>query len=278
MRSLYAKDYQDVPRPLAALPREYEAGHVGVRHAHRRAQLLYAIAGTMLVFTDTGSWIVPPRRALWIPAGSMHEVHCRGRVSLRTIYVEPEACAGFGDTCRAVTVSGLLNELIVEASSLPIEYDVSGRDGRVMALLMDEVQRMQVLPLQVPMPRTPALVAICQRIMRDPSQDAMLDDWVKGSGMARRTFTRRFREETAVSFVQWRQQVRLLDAMARLNEGQPVTMVALDVGYESPSAFTAAFRKAFNALPSKIQALNRPHGWRPVAPVQEDGGRLHGGA
>jgi AraC-like DNA-binding protein len=238
------------------MTREYEAGgQAGARHAHRRAQLLHAIAGTMVVLTDNGSWILPPHRALWIPAGVSHEVHCRGHVSLRTLYIEPEACAGFNNTCHVMTVSKLLNELILEAISLPLEYDLSGREGRLMALLLDEVQRMDILPHQVPMPRTKSLVDVCSRIMRDPSIEAKLDGLAKNTGMARRTFTRRFREETGISFAQWKQQVRLLDAVARLSEGQSVTSVALDVGYESPSAFAAVFRKAFSTSPSKINSL-----------------------
>lgn len=255
MRSIDARDYQDIPRPVAVLTREYEAGQVGTRHSHRRAQLLHAIAGTMVVLTDAGSWILPPHRALWLPPGLPHEVHCRGHVSLRTLYIEPEACAGFNNTCHVITVSKLLSELILEAVSLPVEYELSGREGRLMTLLLDEVQRMDVLPHQVPMPQTKSLVDVCRSIMRDPSIETKLDSLAKNSGMARRTFTRKFREETGISFAHWKQQVRLLDAVARLSEGQSVTRVALDVGYESPSAFAAVFRKTFNTSPSKINIL-----------------------
>jgi AraC-like DNA-binding protein len=69
--------------------------------------------------------------------------------------------------------------------------------------------------------------------------------------MGRRTFTRTFRRETGISFATWRQNVRLLDALARLAEGHSITETALDVGYSSPSAFTAMFHRAFGVAPTQ---------------------------
>jgi AraC-like DNA-binding protein len=256
VKSINAADYQDVPRPVAALVREYDAGYTGERHAHQRAQLLHAIAGTMLVTAEHGSWIIPPHRALWIPPTVSHEVHCRDKVSLRTVYIEPACCHDMGTTCRALDVSNLLSELLVEAGTIELEYDLAGRDGRLMQLLLDEIRRMETLPLYVPMPGSRSLAGICRRIVLDPSLDLGLDDCAALTAMARRTFTRRFREETGMTFAQWRQQVRLREAVVRLGEGDPVTTVALAVGYETPSAFTAVFRRALNILPSKIPALS----------------------
>lgn len=209
----------------------------------------------MLVTAENGSWIIPPHRALWIPPAVPHEVQCRDKVSLRTVYIEPRFCRDMGASCRALNVSNLLSELLVEASAIEIEYDVDGRDGRVMQLLLDEIRRMEALPLHVPMPRTPSLARVCWRIILDPGLALGLDDCADATAMARRTFTRRFRQETGLTFAQWRQQVRLREAVVRLGEGEPVTAVALAVGYETPSAFTAIFRRALNILPSKVPVL-----------------------
>ena len=65
------------------------------------------------------------------------------------------------------------------------------------------------------------------------------------------TLTRMFRRETGQSFSAWRQRVRLLEALARLGAGESVTNVALDVGYDSPSAFTAMFRRELGAAPRR---------------------------
>ncbi|MDB6044762.1 MAG: AraC family transcriptional regulator [Gammaproteobacteria bacterium] len=249
-RSTRGIDYQDIPRPVGALADEYADGHVDPKHSHERAQLVYSTTGVMTVITDQASFVVPPQRAVWVPAGVEHEAHCRGHVSCRTLYVDPVAAPGLPSVCRVIEVSDLLRALIVEATRLPIEYDVNGRDGRVMALILDDIVASQAAPLHVPMPRHPRLIPICVAILQDPAQDDVLDDWAELARMGRRTFTRIFRRETGMSFAAWRQNVRLIEALSRLATGEPVTRVALDVGYNSPSAFAAMFRRAFGVPPT----------------------------
>ncbi|TLY49791.1 MAG: AraC family transcriptional regulator [Gammaproteobacteria bacterium] len=243
-------DYQDIPRPIGALADEYPDGHIDPRHSHARAQLVYSTTGVMTVITDQASFVVPPQRAVWVPARVEHEVHCRGTVTCRTVYVTPDAVPGLPTVCRVIEVSDLLRALIVEATHLPIEYAVNGRDGRVMALILDDIIASQSAPLHVPMPHHPRLVPICVAILRDPAQHDVLDEWADIAGMGRRTFTRCFRKETGMSFATWRQNVRLIEALSRLALGETVTRVALDVGYNSPSAFAAMFRRAFGVPPS----------------------------
>src|ERR1043165_6946223 len=134
-RSTNADDYQHVPRPIAAMPKEFADGHVIAPHAHARAQLLYAASGTMRVIaqeaTSHATWMVPTLRALWIPAAVTHEIRMCGPVSMRTLYIEPEAAPWADDRCAVIEVSGLLRELILEAMRQPVEYDTAGRAGLV---------------------------------------------------------------------------------------------------------------------------------------------------
>ncbi len=247
-------DYQSVPRPVAGLAEEYPPSHVVAWHSHVRAQLIYASAGIMSVMTHSGSFVVPPQRAVWIPGGVEHEVHCRGRVSLRTVYVDPGARTTLPQTCRVLEVSNLFRELIIEATHLPIEYEVDGRDGHVMQLLLDEITATPTAPLHIPMPGSERLARVCRTILKEPAQNDALEDLARSIGMGQRTFTRAFRRETGMSFGAWRQHVRLLEALSRLSAGQSVTTVALDVGYSSPSAFTAMFRRTFGAAPTEYFA------------------------
>lgn len=153
--------------------------------------------------------------------------------------------------CCVYGVSPLLRHLMDDAVDLPAMYDVDGRDGKLMALLIAEIAAMPRLSLHAPLPRDARLVEVCRAIFIAPSIATDLDDVAVAAGMSRRTFTRRFREETGVSFAEWRQQVCLLAAIARLSEGQSVTRVALDLGYGSPSAFTSAFRRVLGDVPSR---------------------------
>lgn len=230
---------------------EYSAGFIDPQHQHSRAQLLYASAGVMSISTAEGSFVVPPQRALWIPSGVEHEVSCREPVSLRTLYFDPSGTADLPSRCRVLEISELMRALILEAMMLPPEYDMGGREGLVMRLIQLEINRMPVAPLHVPMPKDPRLARVCRAIVADPASEGDLDHWAKMAGMGRRTLTRQFKQETGVGLATWRQHVRLLEALSRLATGQPVTTVAFDVGYESPSAFTAMFQRTFGVPPSR---------------------------
>jgi AraC-like DNA-binding protein len=209
--------------------------------------------------TPDATYVVPPQRALWVPSGVVHDARTRGHVSLRSLYVDDSIAASLPRTCRVIEVTSLLRELIVEATRIPIEYDVVSRDGRVMALIVDEIQAAPSAPLHVPMPGHPHLLQICQAILRDPAQKDVLDDWAEAAGMGRRTFTRLFRRETGLTFATWRQNVRLMEAISRLAAGHSITTVAYDVGYNSPSAFTAMFRRAFGVPPTQYMVDASSH-------------------
>ncbi|WP_201316551.1 helix-turn-helix transcriptional regulator [Dyella sp. EPa41] len=257
MRNARADAYENTPRDVIATGNEYPSHYVLPAHSHRRGQLLYASTGVLTTITSEGSWVVPPRRALWIPPGVSHEVHMGGPVSTRSAYVTPEAAraAGLSERCQVIAVSPLLHELLLEAVDLPAEYELDGRDGRVMALLLDEIRRMPALPLNTPLPHDKRLAALCRELLDHPSQEMKIDDMARYAGMSRRHFTRTFREETGMSFTAWRQQACLLAALTRLGNGDAITQVAMDLGYGNPSAFTAAFRRVLGVAPSRYLGM-----------------------
>jgi AraC-like DNA-binding protein len=236
-------------RPVCGLTDEYPAGFVDPLHAHDRIQVLYACSGVMSVVTPQVSFVIPPQRAVWLPAGVPHEVSCRGSVSLRTLYIDPALSEG-PDDCRVVEVSDFLRALILEVVSFGPDYELGGRAGRIVQLLLDEIRGMPNAPYQAPMPEDPRLVRVCQAILADPSDGRDVDHWASVAGMGRRTFTRAFKRETGMGLGVWRQQVRLMEALSMIASGRPVTTVAFDVGYDSPSAFTAMFRRAYGVPPS----------------------------
>jgi AraC-like DNA-binding protein len=250
----HSVDFEQTPRAVVALADEYPAGFVDPCHSHRRAQLLYASSGVMSVITDAGTFVVPPQRAVWLPAGTEHEVSCRGPVSLRTLYIEPIKAAGLPAKPCVLEVSDLLRALIMEAMRLKPEYDLEGRGGRIVDLSLDEIGALPVADLYTPMPMDRRLLRVCRAILENPANDADLDSLASMAGMSRRTLTRAFREETGMSVAAWRQHVRLLEALSLLAVGKPVTTVAFIVGYDSASSFTAMFHKVFGVSPSQYFA------------------------
>jgi AraC-like DNA-binding protein len=256
MRNARVIHYEDTPRDVVATGNDYSAGLVLPTHKHKRGQCLYAINGVLTVTTSEGSWVVPPYRALWIPASVAHAVHMGGVTSTRSAYVLPEAAAkaGLPLHCTVISVSPLLHALLSEAVDLPAEYVLGSRDDRLMRLLLDEIARMPALPLNTPLPQDPRLARLCRALLDSPTLEIDIDTMAREAGMSRRSFTRLFRSQTGTSFSHWRQQACLLAALVRLGRGEAVTHVAMELGYGSTSAFTAAFRRTLGAPPSHYLA------------------------
>lgn len=221
-------------------------------HYHPEDQLIFASRGVMTVSTKRGIWVIPPMRAMWIPAGTPHSVRMSGPVSMRTLYflpglVRPLPAAG----CFVVNVSPLLKELILHACSCaPLDRRVPTQ-RRVIAILADQLKAAPSVPLQLPYPSDPRGLRVTRALEADPAESGSLDHLSRGSGASKRTIERIFLAETKMSFRQWRQQYRLLHAMQTLASGEKVTTAALDAGYSSPSAFIAIFRRQFGATPAR---------------------------
>jgi AraC-like DNA-binding protein len=248
-RSTNRDDYQRVPRPVAAMAKDFPSGFAIAPHSHPRAQLIYAADGVMRVISPLGAWVVPPLRAVWIPAGVEHEVRMSGAVAMRTLYIAPRAAPSELGSCAVIEVTPLLRALILRAVEEPIEYDEAGAAGLVMALILAELARATTVPLRIPLPSDPRLAALCRALLNDPAEADTLDHWAERVGASARTLARLFQRETGMGFTQWRQQVRLADAVGRLAKGEPVARVAENLGYSSASAFAAMFRRTLGATP-----------------------------
>ena len=234
---------------MVALPTDYPDGYRVPTHRHNRSQLLYALTGVVMVNTNLGRWMVPPHHAIWLPAGVDHAVEMLGVVAMRSVYVRPDALAGLPDDLRVVAISGLMHSLIVEAVTLEPEANPAGRAGLILTLLLHEIPTLPQRPLGLPLPAEPRLAALCRRFVEHPSPHATIDAWAEELGMSRRTFTRTFQRETGLDLSPWRQQACLFAALPRLAEGEPVTSVALDLGYESVAAFITMFRRMLGRSP-----------------------------
>lgn len=238
-----------VARPLLAIGTDYPPGTLLDTHTHRRAQVLYGMSGLMEVETDDGAWVIPPYSGVWIPAGKRHRV-CMQGVSTRSLYIEPGAAPRAGAHCEALVITPLLHQLLLASLAMPALYDEQGRDGALAQLLLHEVRLAQTMPLYAPIPQDGALAGLCKAFLKSPCIQVAPQEWADQLHKSLRTFTRLFRLQTGMSFGAWRQQACLLAALSRLTAGQSVTQVALDLGYDSPSAFSTMFRKRLGRVPS----------------------------
>ncbi|WP_205969976.1 helix-turn-helix transcriptional regulator [Paraburkholderia sp. Tr-20389] len=258
-------DFADIPPEFAPTPthpirvrsRPMPAGVRIARHTHAWAQVAYASRGVLRVGTFGTTWMVPPSRAIWIPPYVLHEVAIVEEAFLRTLYVNETVVPAGLDACRVVEVSGLLREVIAALDTPGLAPD---RERLLGSLALDEITRSQPLPLSVPMPTEKRLRALCEAVIADPANTDSLERWASTVGASTRTIARLFRQELGVSFSQWRQQAVLARAIPLLSQGRPLSHVARELGYQSQSAFSAMFRRAFGESPRAFMVRGAERG------------------
>ena len=226
MKSTDRDDYQDTPRPLAGMAKDFADSARIEPHCHPRAQLTWAASGVMTVTAARGTWVVPPNRALWIPAKTEHAIRMSGPVAMRAVYVDAVVAAAVAKDCKVILVSPLLRALMLELVAAPVDYDESGRMGHVAALFLDEIRALDAQPLHIPMPRDKRLLRVCEALLRAPARRDTLDQWSNAAGASSRTLARLFERETGMRFIDWRHQVRLAEGLVRLAHGHDVAAVA----------------------------------------------------
>ncbi|OLL30699.1 AraC family transcriptional regulator [Burkholderia sp. SRS-W-2-2016] len=232
--------------PIRVRSRPMPAGSHIARHTHAWAQVAYASRGVLRVATVGTTWMVPPSRAIWLPPHVTHEVVSVEDAFLRTLYITENAVPAVLDTPRVVEVSNLLREVIAALDTSALS---ATREQLLGALALDELTRSEPLPLSVPMPSEKRLRALCEAVIADPTHGESLEQWAAQVGASTRTIARLFRQELGVSFSQWRQQAILARAIPLLSQGRPLSHVAQELGYQSQSAFSAMFRRAFGTSP-----------------------------
>ena len=236
---------------VRTLATNHRGGDEIAAHAHDWHQLIYASAGLLNVWTERGSWIVPPHWAVWVPAGTRHSIRFTGAAELRTLYLRPGWALALPGECTAATVSSLLRELILRAVSTGMLDSRDPVEAALATLIADEFRQSPVPPFALPQPESEAVRKAVTLLADGAAEAADMGRLARAVGLGRRTLERRFLAETGMSPARWRQQARLLGALERLAGGQPVKAAAADAGYAAASAFVAAFRAQFGVTPAR---------------------------
>ena len=236
---------------IASVSADLPHGHEIPEHSHPEDQLLFASKGVMTLRTKQGVWVVPPMRAMWIPADTPHSVNTSGRVSMRTLYLLPKLCRPLPAKCFVMNVSALLKELILHACKFSKLNKKMATERRIVELLVDQLKGVESVPLQLPHPVDSRAKRIAKALFADPGDQRTLKDLCKDCGASKRTVQRLFLEETKMTFARWRQQLRLLHGLQLLASGEKVTAAALEAGYNSTSAFISMFRKQLGTTPTR---------------------------
>ncbi|WP_341644524.1 AraC family transcriptional regulator [Thauera sp. SDU_THAU2] len=257
-------------RPVRAKMRKLRADTQVMPHRHPWAQVAISATGVIRLSTEGGTYIVPPWRALWIPPGVEHAVTVVEDADMRTLYFHqpagrfgPDVAPGDDGPwrgCRVLEMSELLRALVREMPCVPddappLPAGLRQREKLLSALILDELRSASAVPLGVDLPRDKRLRQLCEAVLVDPTRHETLADWASDTGASPRTVARLFRHELGRTFTQWRQQVILARAVALAAGRMPVKQIAAELGYNSPSAFSAMVHRAVGMPPARFLGL-----------------------
>jgi AraC-like DNA-binding protein len=216
-------------------------------HTHEDDQLAWASSGVISVITDAATWLLPPSRALWIPAGVRHEVRAQGATTMRSVYVRTALLSIDWTAPTVVRARPLMVEL---AEYLGDETLDGSRRERAAALLSDLLEPLEVTTIEVRLPADGRARTVAEALLLDPTESRTLSSWGRQVGASGRTLERAFLNETGVPFSRWRTLARLKASLPLLAAGRSISYVAPEVGYESTSAFVAAFHREVGLTPT----------------------------
>ncbi|WEF34012.1 AraC family transcriptional regulator [Pseudoduganella chitinolytica] len=218
-------------------------------HAHCRGQLFGSVQGLLTIGVDDGVWVVPATHAVWVPPHRVHWARAHGPFHGYAVYVAEPACPGLPAAPCAIRMSGLLREATQRAARWPLG-PLDNYAERLAAVILDEIGSLPADPLGLPLPRDTRLLRIADALLADPADSRSLEDWAQWAAISDRSLSRRFVAETGFTFTAWRQRARLMRALELLAEAVPVTHIALDLGYSTPSTFIGLFRRTFGVTPA----------------------------
>src|SRR5260370_11293911 len=198
---------------MASVSADFHHGHVIPEHSHPEDQLLFASSGVMTLSTRQGVWVVPPMRAVWIPADTPHSVAMSGAVSMRTLYFLPKLCRTLRGKCFVMNVSALLRELILHACQFKRLSKGTLAERRIIEMIVEQLKAVDSIPLQLPHPTDSREMRVVKALLADPGDQRDLEKLCEDCGASKRTIQRLFLEETKINFGKWRTQLRLFNCL-----------------------------------------------------------------
>jgi len=252
-------DTDSLASPVQAFSVQVSANEAEVPvHRHRKGQLVLAVHGSVTCQVPDALWIVPPGSAVWIPGGLPHSNRATANARVYFLSVDPEAAALPAECCT-LSITPMLREMIRHLAEQPADYPADGPQARLAGVLLEELARMPVERLNLPVSDDPRLRRLAKALAQDPADRSTLAQWADRLAMSERSLARLLKRETGLTFGRWRQQLHLIVALGQLADGVSVQQVSGALGYDSVTAFITMFKKTFGKPPAKyIAAITNP--------------------
>ncbi|WP_432241425.1 AraC family transcriptional regulator [Herbaspirillum robiniae] len=215
----------------------------------------FALTGVMEVTVEDRRFLSPPHYATWIPPNMLHRCHNRHSVKFVSIYLEPSLCGQMPAEACTLELTPLIRAILTDFLTRNIVEPQSEEDIRLALVLIDQLNKAKRRPSYLPMSDDPLVGPITDALVTNPSDRRSLAEWAENLGTTERTVSRRFQSTFGMSFNEWRQRLRLVAALSQIEKGKAVQEISTQLGYSTPSAFIAMFRKLTGSSPTQLSEL-----------------------
>lgn len=219
-------------------------------HKHRKGQLVVSAEGAITCRTLDGIRIVPSNGAVWVPGGVPHRIAISDNGRSYCVFIDQDV-APLPNSCATFSISPMLREMIFHLAKLPSLYPLEGPTSRLVTVILDELAQMKAEPLHFAVTSHPKIQHIAAELVAAPDDRRPLREWAATVAMSERTLARLILKHTGMTFGRWRQQLHIVIAVQKLSQGGTLQIISQELGYESPSAFTAMFKKHMGQPPRR---------------------------
>lgn len=240
------------PDPISLRTTRFRGGTLFPPRTRPWGKLNYALSGICEYLVDGERYLSPPRYGLWIPPGAVHEARNPRDMHYVAIYVAAELCTALPTSPATLGLDPLLKAIVADYAARDVTVPRTPEDRRLALVLVDQIRLAPRFDSYLPFSDDALLAPILRALQSDPGNPTSLAEWARHAGTTERTLSRRCRAELGISFHEWRQRARLIAAMTWLDDGEPVSRVATRLGYGTPSAFIAMFRRMTGTTPTRI--------------------------
>lgn len=220
------------------------------KHRHTWGQFIYAHAGVMLVETEVDRLLIPPEQGVWVTPEVEHQVSAITDVELTSFYFGSEVIEALPTQCCVLRVNSFLSSLIYEARNTAPDYQWDDADGLLLRLIVSKLSDAQIAMHNVPLPKDARLLKMLAMLLENPAINLSLEAWGSELGASTRTLSRLFKRETGLSYVEWKNRLKIQIAISQMAKGESISNVSMLLGYNSHSAFSHMFKQITGMTPS----------------------------
>lgn len=245
--------FERLPEPILYLERTMPSDTIYPSHCHTWGEFVYSFSGVLELKGEGQVFRVPSSYALWLPPETEHHGLNRHESFHCSLYIEETLSRQLPDQPCALIMTPLVREMLNHLKAKPPQSPYSEAERRFIQVIFDLLTKAASTGSYLPHSTDPLLVRLLNLFEANPASQTPLRELAEHLGTTERTLARKAQRDLGISLAQWRQRLRVVHAMPRLENGEKVESIAFELGYSTSSAFITMFKKMMGVTPDEYR-------------------------